>query len=106
MGFWRRLNMLQRCITTLSQLPEDGSDPPPVHQLEDADVDLTAMYVILRGGLDNLAWALVHHYRLLDQANEDNHKHRVSTDLLRATFLKSLGAKDPELAKGLEKFEV
>jgi len=54
-GLVRRLRMIEHCIPTLAQLPPDGSPALSLYKVEEVNVALNALFLNLRGCLDNSA---------------------------------------------------
>jgi hypothetical protein len=101
LGLVRRLYMLEHSIRVLSDLPPDGSDALSLHRVEEANVALNALYLNVRGALDNAAWALIHKVPLIDEPDEQNGDHRRFAHLLGKRFLQALLDHDAELASTL-----
>lgn len=101
-GLARRLQMLEHSLLVMAQLPPDRSPPLALHQVEEANVALNALYLNIRGSLDNTAWALTYHYELVEQPNESKVAHRQFAHLFGKQFLAALARKDAELAAKLQ----
>lgn len=102
LGMVRRLYMIQHSIVVLAKLPASGSEALPLHQVEEINVALNALYLNIRGILDNAAWALVHQLLLVENPNEQAAAHRRFTNLFGKKFLQVLAEKDKELAQRLD----
>lgn len=100
-GLVRRLRMIEHCVLVLAGLPADGSKALGLYKVEEVNVALNALFLNLRGSLDNAAWALVHHFELVDQPSEADAKHRRFVSLFGKKFLRALGEHDEELASRL-----
>lgn len=100
-GLLRRIHMMEHSLTVLAKLPSAGSPALPLHQVESTNTSLNALYLNIRGSLDNTAWALTYHFRLLDSPDESQTKHRQFVNLFGERFLTALGERDHELASRL-----
>lgn len=98
----RRLYMMEHGVRTLASLPPNGSEALALHKVEEANAAINALYLNIRGSIDNGAWAVVHHYQLVPEPNESKYRHQRIANLFAPEFLKKLGKKDQELSTRLE----
>lgn len=101
-GLARRIQMLEHSLLVLAKLPPDGSPALTLHQVEEVNVALNALYLNIRGSLDNSAWALTYHYHLIAKPDENRGADRQFVHLFGRSFLAALALKDAELAEKLE----
>lgn len=72
------------------------------YECADLNVHVNSWYVQLRGGLDNLAWAMHYEWGLLGSGDEDDHTIRGKCHLFGKDFQRSVEAVLPELTPVLQ----
>lgn len=98
-GFARRLYMLQTSRMYFEELFSDNlSEPLKAHEATLAALHANALYVGIRGALDNLAWALQFKFSLFDGVTEIEGD-RSKVDLFRECFIKAIENRLPVLGR-------
>ena len=101
-GFQRRILLMQTSRFHI----ESVCDPRRKEVLHtyacaELNVHLNSFYIHLRGGLDNLAWALQYEFRILGDGDERDNKTRRKCNLFDGRFLGPLHAEHQALADRL-----
>lgn len=103
-GFQRRvrLNQVSRLRIAAIANPQ-RRDVLDVDTCAELNVHLNSFFVQIRGGLDNLAWALHYERRLLGDSDEEDRKLRSRVGLFHPDFQRALRAFEPKLVDWLAK---
>jgi hypothetical protein len=104
-GFSRRLTMLECSRLFLREhANREPTDPPSPYLIDEMNVHLNSFYINLRGGMDNLAWALNYRFALVAGTETDSSTRR-KIDLFGKDFLKALETQRPNLRDSLRRYE-
>jgi hypothetical protein len=104
-GLIMRLNMMGEAILTLDQEIGKSEEPLDHYLATKLTLLLNAYYLNLAGSLDNLAWALIYQYTLVEDVDENKQKHREIAQIFGNKFLVKLREKNLEqLDKELQPF--
>lgn len=104
-GMMQRLAMMEEAICTLDQEIGKSEEPLDRYLATRLTLLLNAYYLNLAGSLDNLAWALMYQYSLVEDVDENEQNHRKIAQLFDKKFLAKLRERNLEqLDKELQPF--
>jgi len=101
-GLSRRLLVLQHCRKWLRDECEKHESTVDPHVSTQLSVYVNAYYVQLCGALDNLAWALVYEFKLVDPVDEEDFGTQKLAVLTGPKFAAAIGQAHPLIASRVQ----
>lgn len=104
-GFSRRLLLMQtNRLEMIKIAPIGRTDKLSTYECGDLNVHVNSWYVHLRGGLDNLAWAMHYEWKLLGNGDEDDARTQRRCHLFGTDFRRAVSSTLPSVAPVLEHY--
>lgn len=89
-GFLVRANLIEHSLNELATKGDQQENPLSVYEADRLTLLLNSYYLHLCGALDNLAWASIYQFDLLDDVDEADPRTWGLAGLLQTRFLKAL----------------